>query len=60
MITDEKDWRKLCALVAEENNPQRLSELIDQLIKALNVRRQELQGNGQGLKAAPSSGATGE
>jgi hypothetical protein len=55
MMTNEKDWRKLCALVAEESNPQRLSELIDQLIKALNVRRQELQGNGQRSKAAPSS-----
>jgi hypothetical protein len=60
MITDEKDWRKLCALVTEEHNPQRLSELIDQLIKALNVRRQQLQGNGQGSKALPSSRTTGE
>jgi hypothetical protein len=60
MITDEKDWRKLCALVAEESNPQRLSELIDQLIKALNARRRELQGNGQRSNSVPSSETTAE
>jgi len=57
MMTDEKDWRKLCAMVAEESNPQRLSELIDQLIKALHVRRHELQKN---ARAAPGSGTTGD
>ncbi|MFZ0799501.1 MAG: hypothetical protein WCA13_17250 [Terriglobales bacterium] len=47
MTIDEKDWRKLCALVAEETDPHRLCELLDRLVKALNARRQELHHGGQ-------------
>lgn len=45
----EKDqhWRKLCELVAREQNPQRLSALLDQLIKSLDARRQELRSGNQ-------------
>jgi|HubBroStandDraft_2_1064218.scaffolds.fasta_scaffold170092_2 hypothetical protein len=39
----EEEWRKLCELVAEEPDPQRLSELVDQLIEKLDGRRQALQ-----------------
>ena len=40
---DEKDWRKLCELVATENDPERLSELVDKLLKELDSRRQALR-----------------
>jgi hypothetical protein len=39
----EEEWRKLCRLVADEPNPQHLSELVDQLIEELDARRQALQ-----------------
>jgi hypothetical protein len=42
MTIDEKDWRKLCSMVVEETDPQRLSALLDQLIRSLQAHRQEL------------------
>ncbi len=39
---EKKDWQKICAQVAEETNPHRLSSLIEELIKALDAHRQEL------------------
>lgn len=39
----DQDWRKLCELVEREQNPQRLSELLDQLIKQLDARRRALR-----------------
>jgi hypothetical protein len=41
----DQDWRKLCELVAREQNPQRLSALVDQLIKKLEARRRELRSS---------------
>jgi hypothetical protein len=40
---DDKEWRRLCELVAAESNPERLSRLIDQLLKELDARRKALQ-----------------
>jgi hypothetical protein len=40
---DGKDWQRLCELVATENNPERLSRLIDQLLKELDARRRTLR-----------------
>jgi len=37
---DEKSWRRLCQQVAAEPEPQRLSELVDQLLKELDARRE--------------------
>jgi hypothetical protein len=39
---EKKGWQKICAKVAEETNPHRLSSLIEELIKALDAHRQEL------------------
>jgi len=39
----EEEWRKLCELIAHEPDPQRLSKLVDQLIKELDSRTQILQ-----------------
>jgi hypothetical protein len=38
----QEEWRELCALVAEESDPHRLSELADELIRALDDRKEEL------------------
>lgn len=35
----QEEWRKLCEMVAQERDPKRLSELIDQLIEKLDSRR---------------------
>jgi hypothetical protein len=43
----DQDWRKLCELVAGEQDPKRLSELVDQLIKKLDARRRELHSSDQ-------------
>jgi pheromone shutdown protein TraB len=40
---DNKEWRRLCQLVAVEPDPQRLSELLDQLLKELDARREALR-----------------
>jgi hypothetical protein len=42
-IEKDQEWRKLCELVAHEPDPHRLSNLVDQLIKKLDTRRQELR-----------------
>jgi hypothetical protein len=42
----ENEWRNLCKKVAHEPDPQRLSELVDQLIKVLDARRQKNQQDG--------------
>jgi hypothetical protein len=39
---DEK-WRRVCELVARESDPQRLSMLVDQLLRELDARRQALR-----------------
>jgi hypothetical protein len=39
----EKEWRKLCELVADEHDPHRLSKLVDQLIEKLDSRREALR-----------------
>lgn len=38
---DEKDWRKLCELAANETDPRRLRALVEQLSKALESRSQK-------------------
>jgi hypothetical protein len=43
----DQEWRKLCDLVAREQDPQRLSELVDRLIKKLDARRRELRNSDQ-------------
>ena len=36
----EKDWRKLCQMVASEPDAQRLSELVEALLKELDRRKE--------------------
>jgi hypothetical protein len=51
---DEKQWRKLCELVAAEPDPERLSQLVDQLLRELDSRRKALC---EGEKASSSTEA---
>jgi hypothetical protein len=46
-IKKQEEWRELCALVAEESDPHRLSELADELIRALDERKEELIKRGE-------------
>ena len=39
---DEKEWQRLCALVAERD-PGRLSQLLTQLLNELDARRKKNQ-----------------
>ncbi|MGA7294224.1 MAG: hypothetical protein WBW53_21315 [Terriglobales bacterium] len=47
MTTEETNWRKLCALAAEEKDPKRLFELVEQLIQALDHVMPQLAKNEQ-------------
>jgi hypothetical protein len=35
---EERDWRKLCELVAKETDPHKLPALLEELTEALNAR----------------------
>jgi hypothetical protein len=39
---EDQEWRELCALISREKDPQRLSQLVDNLIKAMDERKQRL------------------
>jgi hypothetical protein len=43
MTNEEKNWRKLCALVAVEKDPEHLSRLVEELIAALDQVKQDLE-----------------
>jgi hypothetical protein len=40
---DEKEWQALCESIAKERDPERMSILLDRLIKTMDMRRQALQ-----------------
>ncbi len=40
--SDDK-WRKLCEMIAVEGDPHRLSDLVNQLVKELDVRREAIR-----------------
>jgi hypothetical protein len=42
-MTNNEDWKMLFELVANESDPQKLSKLLDRLIRALDERRQALR-----------------
>jgi hypothetical protein len=47
IIKREEEWRELCDQVSVESDPQRLSELVDKLIGALDARKQVLSKRGE-------------
>jgi hypothetical protein len=44
--SDNDRWRDLCRMVAKEKNPTRMSTLLDELIIALDKRRQNFRQDG--------------
>jgi predicted transcriptional regulator of viral defense system len=42
---DERDWRKLCELAANETDPRRLRALVEQLSKALESRTKKRESD---------------
>jgi hypothetical protein len=55
MSIDETQWQKLCKSVGEEHDPERLLELVDQLIEALSARSDALRGGTRPRKPASDS-----
>jgi hypothetical protein len=43
MKSENEEWEKLCKLVANESNPQKLLEHLDRLIRALDARKRALR-----------------
>jgi len=59
LTVEENEWRKLCRLIANEPDSQRLSELVFELIKVLDARKQALNEDEKGAndvsKTAPGN-----
>jgi hypothetical protein len=53
----EKEWKELCELVANEQDPQKFTQLLDQLIRALDARGRSTGDNGESVRT--SSGSLG-
>lgn len=49
MTIEEHEWRKLCDLVAKETDPQRLSELVNQIIAAIDAQQDSEREGRQNL-----------
>ena len=47
MKIEEKNWRKLCRQVADEPDPERLSDLVERLIQELDTLKEELDQSGK-------------
>ena len=45
-------WQQLCALVADEKNPVRFSQLVDELLDELRKKEQRLKGSRSQSSAA--------
>jgi hypothetical protein len=50
----EDDWRSLCRSVADETDPYRMSELLNQLIQKLDARKQTHDGSRRVQLHAPT------
>jgi hypothetical protein len=51
---DDNRWRKLCELVSTENDPKRLSQLLDQLLKELDARRDAIRERDKDPNPSPN------
>jgi hypothetical protein len=43
MGSDSEDWKRLCKMVADEADPGKLTGLVEQLIGALDARKEHLE-----------------
>jgi hypothetical protein len=53
MTPEKKDWRELCAAVAKELDSNRVQNLIEQLITALDERKKTVLSNVTRAAGAP-------
>ncbi len=60
MTTEEKNWRKLCAAVAEEKDPELLSRLVEELIEALDEVKQDLENRDSQVDGGAAATEQGE
>jgi hypothetical protein len=52
---DDNRWRKLCEMVATESDPNRLSQLLDQLLTELDARRETLREDEKHSNPSPDN-----
>jgi hypothetical protein len=52
---EEANWRKLCTRVADEPDPERLSQLVEQLIEELDGLRNQLNPTGHRFSTSSSN-----
>jgi hypothetical protein len=56
MDTEKPDWQRLCAAAANEEDPQKLTELIAEMNRDLLRKEERLRQQHQALREAPSLG----
>jgi hypothetical protein len=42
-VSSDDKWRRLCEMIAVEADPHRLSDLVNQLVKELDARREAIR-----------------
>jgi hypothetical protein len=56
-VSSGEKWRRLCEMIAVEADPHRLSDLVNQLVKELDARRETIrQEETQGFSRSTVSG----
>lgn len=55
MKNNDEEWNKICELVANESDPQKLSGHLKRLIRALDARQQSLERTEKLVTPASSS-----
>jgi hypothetical protein len=58
MSVGDQEWHALCEAIAKERDPERMSRLLDSLIKSIDGRRQSLQNGSQNTSPSHASGAS--
>jgi hypothetical protein len=53
---ENQEWRDLCDLISKEKDPQRLSQLVDNLIRAMDERKQRLKAEAKKDSGSNPSG----
>jgi hypothetical protein len=44
MQDNDEKWKQLCAQAAVEQDPQKLSELVNEIIRLIDRRKQQVKG----------------
>jgi hypothetical protein len=55
-----KDWRELCAAAAEEHDPEKLANLVEQIIQAIDERNASSLRDGDIKRREEETAATSE